>query len=101
MSRELDISPVADAEIAEVWEYTALEYGLDAADAYIADLDRVMRRLLDYPLMGADCSEVRKRYRRIRAGSHIIYYVPDDDGIRIMRVMHVRRDAKRHLRDWP
>ena len=101
MSRELDISPAAEAEIAEIWDYTASEYGLDAADDYVSDLDRVMVRLLDYPLMGTDCSEVRKGYRRIRAGSHMIYYVPTDDGIQIMRVMHVRRDAKRHLRDWP
>lgn len=99
MTRKLDISPTAEAEIAEIWDYTACEYGLDAADAYVFDLDRVMVRLLDYPLMGADCAEIRKGYRRIRAGSHTIYYLPKDDGIQIMRVMHVRRDAKRHLRD--
>lgn len=99
MSRELDISPAAEAEIAEIWDYTAGEYGLDAADDYAADLDKVMVRLLEFPLMGTDCAHVRKGYRRIRAGSHMIYYIPNRDGIQIMRVMHVRRDAKRHLRD--
>ena len=99
MSRELDISPAAEAEIAEIWDYTASEYGPDAADDYVADLDKVMMRLLEFPLMGTDCAEVRKGYRRIRAGSYMIYYIPKERGIQIMRVLHVRRDAKRHLRD--
>ncbi len=73
--------------------------GEDAADAYVTELDAVMLRALEYPLMGADCSEVRKGYRRIRAGGQMIYYIPHQRGIDVMRVMHPRQHAREHLKE--
>ena len=98
MSRRIEISPRAQAEIVGIWEYTAREYGEDAVDAYVTELDAVMQRVSEYPQMGADCSEVRKGYRRIRAGSHMIYYVPHKRGIDVMRVMHPRQHAREQLK---
>ncbi len=98
MRRRIEISPRAQAEITGIWEYTAGEYGEDAADAYVTELDFAMRRVLEYPHMGADCSEVRKGYRRIRSGSHTIYYVPHNRGIDVMRVLHPRQNAKQQLK---
>ena len=80
-----------------IWDYTATEYGIDAADTYIADLDTVMRRLLDYPNLGEDCAPIRTGYRRIRARSHVIYYVPHEGGIEIMRILGDRMDARTRL----
>ena len=94
LSRRIEIAPRAQAEIVAIWEYTALEYGQDAATAYVTELDAVMLRVLEFPHMGADCSEIRKGYRRIRAGSHMIYYVPHKRGIDAMRVMHHRQHAR-------
>ena len=98
MSHRIEISPRAQAEITGIWEYTAQEYGDDAADAYVIGLDAVMLRVPEYPQMGADCAEVRKGYRRIRAGSHMIYYVPHKRGIDVMRVMHPRQHAREQLK---
>ena len=99
MIRRIEVSPRAQSEIAGIWEYTALEYGEDAADAYVTELDAVMLRALEYPLMGADCPEVRKGYRRIRAGGQMIYYIPHQRGIDVMRVMHPRQHAREHLKE--
>ena len=78
-----------------IWDYTADRHGVAAADAYVSDLDTVMLRLLDYPMLGEDCTAIRQGYRRIRAGDHVIYYVPHDLGIDVMRVMHPRQDRAR------
>ena len=99
MTRRINIAPAAKAEIVAIWDYTAAEYGSVAADQYITDLDTVMLRLLDFPQMGEDCAFIRKGYRRIRARSHVIYYVPHEGGIEIMRVLGERMDAKGRLRD--
>lgn len=80
-----------------IWNYTAAEHGADAADGYITDLDAVVQRLLDYPLLGEDCSNIRKGYRRIHAREHVIYYVPHDGGVEVMRVMHPRQNVRRRL----
>ena len=98
MTRRLNIAPAARAEIISIWDYTAALHGTGAADAYVTDLDTVMLRLLDYPLLGEDCASIRHGYRRIRARDHVIYYVPHDNGIEVMRIMHPRQDRTRLLR---
>jgi len=99
LPRRLGIAPAARAELVGIWNYTAAEYGIGAADDYVADLDIVMLRLLEYPQLGEDCAHIREGYRRIRARSHVIYYVPHDSGIEIMRVLGDRMDARARLRE--
>ncbi|MEP7221236.1 MAG: type II toxin-antitoxin system RelE/ParE family toxin [Novosphingobium sp.] len=98
MTRRLSIAPAARADIISIWDYTAAKHGIGAADAYVTDLDTVMLRLLDYPMLGEDCSSIRRGYRRIRARDHVIYYVPHDGGIEVMRLLHPRQDSVRQLR---
>ena len=97
MSHRVRISPVAETEILAIWDYTAAHHGVVAADGYVTDLDTVMSRLLDFPLLGEDCSHIRQGYRRIRARDHVIYYVPHDRGIEVMRVLHPRQDTRHRL----
>lgn len=97
MSRRIHLSRKANAEIAAIWDYTAREHGIDQADNYVAAMDRVMAMALQFPEIGADYSVVRKGYRKLLSGSHLIFYISHDDGIEIMRVMHVREDITAKL----
>ena len=97
MSLRLNISSTAEAELIGIWDYTAAEHGNRAADEYLTDLDTTMHRLLEYPLLGEDCSNIRQGYRRVKARAHTIYYVPHEDGIEIMRVMSPRQDVRRRI----
>lgn len=99
MSLRLFIAPTAKAEILGIWNYTAAKYGTDAAQDYVSDLDTMMLRLLDYPLLGEDCSDIRKGYRRIRARDHVIYYIASGSGISVMRLLHPSQNARRRLRE--
>jgi len=62
-------------------------------------LDKHFHTLADDPEgQGRDCGDIRPGYRRRRAGQHVIYYRPlDADCIEIVRVLHGRMDAERHL----
>jgi toxin ParE1/3/4 len=99
LTRRLNIAPVAKAEIVGIWDYTATEYGVEAADQYVTDLDGIMLGLLDFPLLGEDCSGIRQGYHRNRARSHMFYYVPHKGGIEIMRVLGIRMDARSRLQE--
>lgn len=99
MKRKLDITPKATADLIGIWDYTAIEHGIAAADAYVTDLDTVMRRLLTYPRLGADAAVIRQGYRCIGSGSHAIYYIAHQRGIEVMRVLHTSMDAKTRLGD--
>jgi toxin ParE1/3/4 len=97
VSRSIHISRKANAEIAAAWDYTAREHGIVEADSYVAAMDRVMAMALQYPNIGSDYSEVRDGYRKLISGSHLIFYIPHDGGIEIMRVLHVREDIPARL----
>lgn len=99
MKRSICISRKASAEIASIWDYTAKEHGVAEADNYVAAMDRIMAMALQFPEMGSDYCEVRDGYRKLLSGSHLIFYIPHDQGIEIMRVLHVREDIPARLED--
>ena len=89
-----DESQAAEADQAG----TRITVAADAADAYLRDLDQAMQLVREFPDMGSDCSDVRKGYRRIRSGSHLIYCISRGTEIYVMRILHERQDAKENLR---
>lgn len=98
MTNKIVIGPRATAETRAIWRYTRDEHGPDAADAYVRDLDQAMQLVCEFPDMGSDCSHVRKGYRRIRSGSHLIYYIGNKTGTYVIRILHERQDARANLR---
>jgi toxin ParE1/3/4 len=98
LKRKIVIGPRAKAETRGIWHRTAAEHGTDAADAYVRDLDQAMELVRDFPHIGSNCSDVRKGYRRIRSGSHLIYYIVRKEDIYVMRILHERQDARTNLR---
>ena len=98
MIRRIVIGPRAKADARDIWRYTDEEHGAEAADAYIRDLDQAMQLVREFPAMGSDCSDVRKGYRRIRSGSHLIYYISRKTEIYVIRILHERQDAGANLR---
>lgn len=99
MTRFIDISPRARAEIDGIWHYTLHEHGQAAADRYIDRLDQSMELALEFPEIGADYREVRAGYRMLPSGHHLIFYIPRDDGIDVLRVLHERMDIRSRLMD--
>jgi toxin ParE1/3/4 len=50
------------------------------------------------PTIGRACNDVRPGYRKDAVGSHTLYYrIGSDDVIDVVRVLHQRMDADRHL----
>ncbi len=52
-----------------------------------------MHLVREFPEIGVDSSDVRKGYRRIGLGSHMIYYIIRKSEIYVIRVLHGRMDA--------
>ena len=98
MTRQIVIGPRARADIADIWRSTAMEHGYDAADGYVRELDQTMQMVREFPEIGVDSSDIRKGYRRIGSGSHLIYYTVRKTEICVVRVLHERMDARKRLR---
>ncbi len=99
MSSEISISPKASADIIEIWNYTARTHSEDAADSYIRAIDGTMAMALQFPEIGSDYSEIRQGYRKLRSGSHLIFYLPTESGINIIRILHQRVDCLTQLHE--
>ena len=53
--------------------------------------------MAERPLLGRECSEVRRGYRKYASGSHVLFYRPTTDGIDVVRILHERMDYERHI----
>jgi toxin ParE1/3/4 len=91
------ISPLARADIDEIWETSAARWGIDQADSYVSGMRALIHRIADSPEHGRRSDELRPDYRRIGIGSHIIFYRVIDGSVDIVRVLHGKMDHGKHL----
>lgn len=94
----LILSEAADADIDGISEYTIKTWGEAQADIYVGGLIEALDGIAANPTIGHRAEETPKRYRRLRYGSHLIYFKVTDTTVLIVRVLHAQMDPKRHLR---
>jgi toxin ParE1/3/4 len=91
------LSPRAQTDLSDIWDYTADRWGLDQAETYTRDLWQRIEAVAARPAMGQDCSDIRAGYCKISCGSHSLFYRLIADGIDIVRILHERMDFARHI----
>jgi toxin ParE1/3/4 len=91
------LSPRAQLDIDEIWNYTEARWGLDQAERYIGLLRDAVESVAEFPGLGRPCGEIRAGYFRITAGAHVTFYRIVGANIDVVRVLHGRMDVRRHL----
>jgi toxin ParE1/3/4 len=92
------LSPAAQSDLDQIWNYTYDRWNPDQAEEYLRELQRALERAGTNPLIGRPCDEIRPGYRKLAAGSHILFYrLLPEDVIDVVRVLHRRMDIDRHL----
>src|SRR5690242_12420944 len=91
------LSAKAAADLSQIYEYTILNFGLKQAREYLTGLHERFEILAGNPMQGRSASELSPGLRRLEYESHVVFYVPRDKGIRVVRVLHQSMDMKRHL----
>jgi toxin ParE1/3/4 len=84
--------PLAAADILDIWDHIA-EDSLDQADRWIYKLDEKFGILATQPLMGRAREELAADLRSFPFGRYVIFYMPVQDGIDVVRVLHSARDV--------
>jgi len=83
--------PLAETDILEIWDYIA-DDSFAAADRWVDHLDEQFRLLATQPMMGRARDELAPGVRSFSFGRYVVFYVPLDDGIDVVRVLHGARD---------
>ena len=91
------LSRRAAADLEAIAEFTIGRFGIEQARRYRDELKACFAKLADHPTMGRRAEQLAKGLRRFEHGSHIVFYVPTDDGVLVVRVLHYRMDAGRHV----
>ena len=92
------LSPAARTDLEQIWDYSCERWDDDQAEEYVREIQRAIQRIVDNPMIGRACDEVRPGYRRHAVGSHSLYYRSViGDVINVVRVLHQRMDVDRHL----
>lgn len=94
---EYRLTPAAARDLEGIWLYTLEAWGIDQAHRYTDELTAAFAQLAHNPRLGAPCDYIRKGYRSSRVGRHAIYFRITKYGIAVIRVLHDRMDAPRHL----
>jgi|GEM_PF-1509691 toxin ParE1/3/4 len=76
---------------------TAGHWGAEQAAAYVGRIKTSVEAAATEPKSGAACDHIRAGYRKLRSGSHVLFYRIAGDGIEIMRILHERMDFGRHF----
>lgn len=88
---EYRLTPAAERDLESIWTYTVRQWGVEQAERYIDQLTASFGELAHSPMAAPSCDHIRKGYRR-RVDFRIADY-----GIAVIRVLHGRMDAPRHL----
>jgi toxin ParE1/3/4 len=89
-------SPAAEADIEEIWDYSAIHWGPDQADRYTDELRDACHALAAGRKQGMKV-DVRPGYLKHATGSHVVYFRDRGDRLEIIRILHGMQDVERHL----
>ena len=91
--RQLIVSPAALADLREIWEFIATDDPA-AADLVLDEVGGRLDLLLDSPLMGRQRPELAPGLRSFLSGRYVIFYIAEEEAVRVVRVLHGARDIE-------
>ncbi len=92
MANKIRRSPRARLDLIDIWTYIAQD-NPDAADGLLDRLEEVMGRLSERPIMRRKRPELGEALRSFPVGNYVIFYLPNDEGVEIIRVLSRYRDS--------
>lgn len=91
------LSNAADGDLAEIYRYSFKWFGEARADAYFLGLRDSLRTLADNPGLGRPVGYLRSGLLQHSHAKHVIFYLVEDTGIFVVRVLHQAMDSERHI----
>lgn len=88
------ISPSAEADLAEIWEYIARDSPLNADGLIHRIYQTCQDTLASNPTIGRTREELSPGLRSLVVQDYVMFYRPIEDGVEIIRVIHGRRDIR-------
>jgi|SRR3990167_1073727 len=98
MTRRIEWHETARDEFMVLGEYSETHWGKDRTLEYLGRMLDQIDRIADNPMLGRDAELPRPGLRKIRAGSHVVFYTTSADRVEVVRILHESQDFKTQLR---
>jgi len=87
------LTPAADADLEEIWQFVSTSSSIAAADRLEAELHEAMTRIGEFPDIGHTRVDLADESLKV-IGVHriLIVYRPQTRSIQVIRVLHGARD---------
>ena len=86
--------PLALQDLDDIWDYIAQD-NPQIADHFIDKIEEKCLLLAKFPHIGTSCDTLSPALRFLTVDKYILFYLPLDDGIEVVRVLHGARDLER------
>ncbi|WP_339771088.1 type II toxin-antitoxin system RelE/ParE family toxin [uncultured Pseudosulfitobacter sp.] len=93
------LRPAAQADIADIWQHGAANWGVDQADRYADGLFAVFDLIADFPEMASERVEFTPPVRIHPTGAHLVIYRADGQGVEVIRLRHAAQNLTAFLLD--
>jgi len=92
-----ELTPDAKASLIRIAMYTQEVWGRKQRLAYMKMIDTCFHDLAANPMHGKSRPDIYHTIRSQPVGKHIVFYIPQEQYIIIVNVLHERMDPARHL----
>ncbi len=91
------LSPLAVADLEDIYVYTLQTWSVEQAITYHGSLVATFEGLADRTRIGRTV-DIYADYLKYLTGSHVVYYRLSDGAVEIIRILHQSMDVGRHLK---
>lgn len=91
----IERKPRAEQDLLDIWQGIAdVSRDYDTADNFFERIEQKIITLAHQPKIGRPRPEINPKARSFVVGRYIILYVPQEDGITVVRVVYGGRDMQ-------
>lgn len=94
------LSPAAERDLDDIWDYTVGRWGEAQAERYILSIESAVSGLVDGTQPALSAEAIRKGYRNALVGMHVIFFRQSADLIDVIRILHQQMDIPGRLGDF-
>ena len=95
--RSIVLTPRARDDVLAISDYTLTRWGDAQMGRYVDQLHKRFEQLARLPRLGKLRPDLGRHYRSAPQGSHVIFYRVTTTHLVIVRILHGRMSAERHL----
>jgi len=88
----------ATKELEQIYEYSIVNFGLKQAKSYFTSLSETFNLIGENPMIGRNCDDILKGYRKHEHQEHVIYYRLEKENILIAHILGKKQDQARQLK---